>query len=181
MKQITQALLAIILAPLLAACASRQGGTYDTASLGKINIVYHYSSQDAKEPPAGFNVYRASMLRGPFERVNADMIKAAPSPKAGLQQELVTDYGLPLGSELFYYVEKVSPAGVARKATNVAPAVVVLPMQPEDARHLRQVAARSSAKAVAGAKPGARTIPAAPAPVTSKDSPMPSTSKGTSK
>lgn len=121
----------LLLLLTLSACSSGQPrGTASSPrqELGKINIYYEFTATDGTAPPAAFNVKRSDSPKGPFSQVNSGSIAAKTGAKAGDRQLLLSDEGLPMGRDYYYYIERVDPRGIASKATSVARASVTLPL-----------------------------------------------------
>ncbi|MDK2972496.1 MAG: hypothetical protein PWP23_2251 [Candidatus Sumerlaeota bacterium] len=122
----------LFLLPLaLCALAGCAGSSTPTAEPGTGKIPIRY--QVPEDTPAGlrFHVYRAESASGPFERITAKPV-SLPSRKSSKIVTLHVDRGLPLGATYYYYLESVDSTGRTAKVTEVAPARVLLPLQPED-------------------------------------------------
>jgi len=146
-------LLAVLLAAfLVASCATDGPRGVDAAAYGKIHLRYAYAPGD--DAIRAFDIYRAAEARGPFARVNRDPIKAVDRPATGLVQELMTDYGLVLGGEYFYYLEGIDQSGGRRKVTGISRATVELPLQPEDRGKLARIQEERAATARKGIRQG---------------------------
>lgn len=66
---------------------------------------------------AGFHLYRGDQAAGPFERVTAELIPAAPDPLVG-GSYVFTDTNVMAGRTYFYQLEEVESGGAtARQGT----------------------------------------------------------------
>lgn len=130
LKSIPRTCLAAIAAACLVVAGGCAGHTRDRGATARSRAtgtvrVYFDPGQSLLPPNARLQVYRAFQPGGPFAPVATRPLPVPePSRGAGL---LITDSGLPLDAEVFYYIAAVSPAGGERKITRVARARAVLP------------------------------------------------------
>jgi len=127
--------LLIVLLPLclsLLGCGLGGGGLAEPpADSAKIHVRYRWTAVDEQQSGAGLEVYRSEDLAGPFTCLTPDPVRlrgAAP----GDVRLVMTDYGVRMGRTYYYYLARVMPDGKRVKATDVAAASAVLPLQRED-------------------------------------------------
>lgn len=125
-------ILSAALAMLAGCVTSRQDAsqTVDGSAPGKILIRYEVGQEDASRPGA-FLVHRAATPAGPFVQLNEEPL-ALSSRRPGQVVTLYEDRGVVLGRTYHYYLERVGPDGQKTKATEVAAATALLPLQAED-------------------------------------------------
>lgn len=92
-------------------------------SLGNARVVVEWSTASELDT-AGFNLYRSESQTGPFEKVNQDLIPAAPDPLTGGEYSY-TDHTVKSGFTYYYELEDVELSGstsrhgpIAVKATS---------------------------------------------------------------
>lgn len=131
----------LVLLGVLPACARVFGGAEQSSpaelsGLGKVHLYYVPTETD----PEGlrFHVFRGESIAGPFERVTPEPVMLPADTTAGEPARVWTDYGLPLGSHSYYYLQELRPDGTVRKATAVGRSHVNIPLQRADAAFLEE-------------------------------------------
>ncbi len=131
--------LPAVLLPL-AGCAHLFGGERtpppDISGLGKVHLYYMLPESEAGD--VRFHVLRSESRSGPFERLTDEPVAPPEDPPPGEPVRIWTDYGLPLGADYYYYLQRVGPDGEVRKATATGRSRVTVPLVDADVPALEE-------------------------------------------
>jgi hypothetical protein len=99
---------------------------------GKVTIRFRMETQD---DVYGFNIYRGESEKGPFEKINKDIIIGGGTTTTPKNYEFV-DKPLILGKTYFYYLEEQTNSGHKNNITGINPKVVDTPLTLKEVKNL---------------------------------------------